>query len=569
MKPNIDKWVAGLREGAATVLRRYPLEAVLLLGLTVSLIVCYEREWIPSPRLAAAGWGAALLLAVNLAAGRTVWRRIYRVAWVPLVPLALWPGFPDWLETTQAVVTLSILTPLALLACRRAADNRRFVSETVVWLRSGLLSLFFAYAAYGLFEAILWSAAYIFGFGGAAWVFGLSMDLFFVTQCFAVPVLFLMMLDRWLGRAVVGSRVAEALSNYVLSPAIVAYAALLYLYLLKILVTRSLPEGGVAYLVFGFTMTALTVKALQTLLRKRFYDWFYDRLSLLSLPVVALFWVGAVRRVGEYGLTVPRVYLLACGGVMTFCVVAFLSRRAGRYLWVVLAAFVAFAALAYLPPLNPDRIAVRSQIRRVERLAASLGRLDAGGRLASAPVPLADTVHKEQYRELYEALEYVGRDSAAFARFGVKTLDEFAAIFPDGMRGYVRWGYGSVSVGNGTRSVSLPENARFDAEAGYSRYYAGVHAWNDGYDFENDTLRLRLGEGRPVLEIPGRELLKAQLDRSGFDPWGAVGPSDEEVLRLLDYRDARCRIIFEELSFERRDSATVLSGVSLHAVWLR
>ena len=575
MKPNIDKWVAGLREGAATVLRRYPLEAVLLLGLTVSLIVCYEREWIPSPRLAAAGWGAALLLAVNLAAGRTVWRRIYRVAWVPLVPLALWPGFPDWLETTQAVVTLSILTPLALLACRRAADNRRFVSETVVWLRSGLLSLFFAYAAYGLFEAILWSAAYIFGFGGAAWVFGLSMDLFFVTQCFAVPVLFLMMLDRWLGRAVVGSRVAEVLSNYVLSPAIVAYAALLYLYLLKILVTRSLPEGGVAYLVFGFTMTALAVKALGRLLEKRIYDWFFDRFSLVSLPVLALFWIGVVRRTNEYGLTEPRVYLVVCGGLMTLCVLLFLSQRTGRYLWVCLAAWVSFAALAYVPFLEPERIAVQSQTQRAERVAERLGRFGGDGRLLLTPMPLADTVYKKEYRKLYESLDYIRRDSAAFARFGVKDLDDLAAIFPEPMRDYVRWGYDwscvDTCVDTNIIELEAPVNVRFEVNAEYPHYYTNLRNWHNdhSYDVSNDTLRLFLGEECAVYRISCRDLLERQLERSGFDPAEACEPAPEQLLRLLDYRDDRCRILFENIKLERTDSAVVIQGMAINAVLMR
>lgn len=48
-------------------------------------------------------------------------------------------------------------------------------------------------------------------------------------------------------------------------------------------------------------------------------------------------------------------------------------------------------------------------------------------------MPLADTVHKKEYRQLYESLDYIRRDSAAFAQFGVKKdLDDLAAIFPKG-----------------------------------------------------------------------------------------------------------------------------------------
>ena len=572
MKHRIGNLAAILKTGAADVLRRHPIEAVLLFGLTVALIVCYEWEWRPDERLLVMGWGAALLLAVNLLAGRGVWRRIYWVAWAPLVPLALWPGFPDWIASAQAVITVAILTPLALLACRRAVDNRRFVADAVIYLRSGILAMLFAYVAYGLFEAILWSAAYIFGFGDAEWVAHLSMDLLFTTQFFVAPILFLMMFDRWENAGIVGSRILEVLLNWVVSPAVTIYAAILYLYMARILVTWTLPEGGVAYLVFGFTMTALVVKAMRTLLEKRTFDWFYDRFSLVSLPIVALFWVGVARRIGEYGLTEPRIYLVVCGGVMTVCVLLFLSRRAGRYLWVVLAAMTAFAALAYIPCLEPERVAVRSQLQRAERVAELLGRLDADGRLLLTPMPLADTVHKKEYRQLYESLDYIRRDSAAFARFGVKKdLDDLAAIFPEGMRDYVRWGYVTV-VETVSRDidVSLPGNAVFEAVAGYSRYYTNLHSWNDDiYRYDNDTLRLWLGEKVPMAVIPGAELLETQLEKSGFVPAEDAAPTEGQVLQLLDYRSERCRIVFERLDIERGDSVPRLSYMMIHSVWMR
>ena len=572
MKHRIGNLAAILKTGAADVLRRHPIEAVLLFGLTVALIVCYEWEWRPDERLLVMGWGAVLLLAVNLLAGRGVWRRIYWVAWAPLVPLALWPGFPDWIASAQAVITVAILTPLALLACRRAVDNRRFVADAVIYLRSGILAMLFAYVAYGLFEAILWSAAYIFGFGDAEWVAHLSMDLLFTTQFFVAPILFLMMFDRWENAGIVGSRILEVLLNWVVSPAVTIYAAILYLYMTKILVTWTLPEGGVAYLVFGFTMTALVVKAMRTLLEKRTFDWFYDRFSLVSLPIVALFWVGVARRIGEYGLTEPRIYLVVCGGVMTVCVLLFLSRRAGRYLWVVLAAMTAFAALAYIPCLEPERVAVRSQLQRAERVAELLGRLDDDGRLLLTPMPLADTVHKKEYRQLYESLDYIRRDSAAFARFGVKKdLDDLAAIFPEGMRDYVRWGYVTV-VETVSRDidVSLPGNAVFEAVAGYSRYYTNLHSWNDDiYRYDNDTLRLWLGEKVPMAVIPGAELLETQLEKSGFVPAEDAAPTEGQVLQLLDYRSERCRIVFERLDIERGDSVPRLSYMMIHSVWMR
>lgn len=571
MKWNLRERLAELRKGFLTVVYRHPLELLLLLALAVTLIVCLEIDKEPDgPRLLVLGWGALLLLVVNRLAGYSVWRRIYWVAWTPLVPLFLWAGLPEWVESTQAVITIAILTPLALLACRRAVANERFVADALVYLRSAVLAMLFAYVAYGLFEAILWSAAYIFGFGDARWVAHLSADLFIVTQFLVVPTLFMMMLDRWDGARFGSSRVLEVLLNWVVTPAVVIYAAILYLYLLKILFTWSLPDGGVAYLVFGFTMTALMVEALRLQLEKPAFNWFFDRFSLLSLPIVALFWIGVARRIGEYGLTEPRIYLLVCGGLMTFCILLFLSHRAGRYLWVVLAALIVFAAVAYIPVLEPERAALRSQSRRVERIAARLGRLDAEGHLSLVPARLADTVHRKAYRELYEALEYVERDSAAIARFGVKESDELVNILPAAMHDYVRWGYVTeVETALTAFWIEMPPQTCIAPE-GYSRCYVNLSSYDtDGYTFENDTLRIWLGEPRPVLELTGAELLKAQFARSGFDPAQGVEPAPEQALQLLDYRVGHWRILFERMMIEYRDSVYVLSGEQIHSVWQR
>ncbi len=573
MRWNFRERMAGLREGFVSVWRCHTLELLLLLALTVILIVCNEVDQYPNvARLVVLGWGAMLLLIVNRLVGQTLWRRIYWVAWAPLVPLFLWPGLSDWIDTEQALITMLILTPLALLACRRAVSNERFVADALVYLRSGLLAMLFAYVGYGLFEAILWSAAYIFRFTDAPWVVHLTADLFYVVQFFAVPTLFLMMLDRWEGARFGSSRVLEVLLNWVVTPAVIIYAAILYLYLVKILFTWSLPEGGVAYLVFGFTMTVLLVKALRQQLARRIGDWFYDRLSLLSLPIVALFWVGVARRVGEYGLTDSRIYLLVCGSVMTVCILLFLSRRTGRYLWVVLASMAAFVSVAYIPALSPRQAALRSQARRVERIAAGLGRLEESGRLSLAPAMLADTLYKKEYRELYEALEYVERDSAAFARFGLETSDDLAEILPKEMYDYVRWGAAVNVVAEEHPSIwaYLPQNICLGEFDRYSRCYVNLSEWSpEIYTFRNDTLRFCLGEEHPVLEITGTELLKTQLERSGFDPSRGVEPTGEEALRLLDYRDERCRILFERLMIERLDSVDRLSVVAVHSLWLR
>ena len=571
MRAKLERFLHWLREGFLQMLRLHPVESALTVYACIGCLLTYELDWDHSlPKLALAALFFAVALVVDNLAGRGPWRRVYWVSWVPIVPLSLWDGLGAWIASEPAFLTFGILVPLALLMCRRAVRNERFVCDVLLWLRSGVLAVFFANVALGLFGAILFSTTYIFGLEGA-WIDHVWTYALIIFETFAVPVLFLMMADRWREAGYESNRILEILLNYIVAPALLIYTAILYLYMAKILVTWSLPEGGVAYLVFGFTLFALAVKALQFLLRKRLYDWFFDRFSLISLPTQVLFWVGVIRRTSEYGLTAPRIYLLVCGGLMTLCVLLFLSRRAGRYIYVCMTAFVAFAVFAYVPSLEPGRLAVRSQVGRAVRIAESLGRMDAAGRLILTPVPPADSVYRKEYRGLYESLRFIEwRDTAAFARFGTK-LDDFTAIFPERMREYVEWGrcYDGLHYDN-VVELEAPANVRFEINAEYPHYYTNLWGWSDnGYNFSNDTLRLFLGEKSAVHLISCRELLDRQLKRSGFDPAEGCEPSREQLLQLLDYRDDRCRILFENIKLERTDSVVAIQGMSINAVLMR
>lgn len=360
MKAKLGHYVQWLREGFLQMLRLHPVEAGLIALGCIGCLVAYETDSDDTlVRLALVPLAFAVALAFNNLAGLGPWRKVYWVCWAPFVPFALWGGLEEWLASEPSFITFGILAPLALLLCRRAVCNKRFVDDIMVWLRSGILAALFANVALGLFSAILFSTTYIFGLEGS-WIEHVWIYALILFETFAGPVLFLMMYDRWAGAECRGTRILDVLLNYIVTPALLIYTAILCLYMVKILVTWSLPEGGVAYLVFGFTLLAIAVKALQPLLQKRMYDWFFDRFSLVSLPTQLLFWIGVLRRTNEYGLTEPRVYLLVCGGLMTLCVLLFLSRRTGRYLYVGLAGFVCFAALAYLPVLEPQRIATGS-----------------------------------------------------------------------------------------------------------------------------------------------------------------------------------------------------------------
>ncbi len=558
MKGKLKSYWLELRRGLVRVVRRYPVETALQTVLTALFIWWTEAEIFPLFP-AQCLWIFPLFslgaLVLNTWAGRGPWRIVYYVIWAPLVPLLFWRGLSAWVATEQFALTLGVLVPLALLLCRRARDNRRFAANLLLYLRAAVVSLLFANIALGLFEATLWSAAYIFGFDEMRWVERLAVDVVPVAELLAVPMLFLLLLDRWEQAECRMARIGEVLINWIFTPALIVYALLLHSYVVKILIAMSLPRGGVAYLVFGFILTAFVVRVLRELAEKRIADWFYARFSFVMLLPTLLFWVGAARRVGEYGLTAPRVYLLVCGCVMTLAVIFFFL-RSGRYSWLFASAFVLFAAVAYVPVLSPARIGMRSQRARFERLGRELGMLDDEGRFIRRRVPLADSVRRADYADFFSAMHYVERRDTAFHTSlgleGSMSWNLESELLP--------WAVDSVEtvVVDTVAAVELPQNCPIPQTDAYPNLYANVDPWRNeknGARFASDTLRVTL-DGRQLLVISGEELVRRQMELAELTFEQLFSLDEEQAMRFLDYRGEQVRVVFRDLKVERLDSVS-------------
>ncbi len=572
MKSKLKNYLSELRRGFVRVVRRYPVETALQAVLTAFFIWWTEADSFPLfPAVCL--WMFPLFslgaLVVNTWAGSGPWRRVYYVCWAPLVPLLCWAGLKDWIASEQFALTLGLLVPLALLLCRRARDNRHFAANVLLYVRSAFLALFFTNVALALFQATFWSAVYIFGFDDVRWVSHFAADVVWAVNLLIAPVVFLMSLDRWGDAEYRLARFGEVLVNWFFTPALIAYALLLHLYALKIVLVWSLPRGGVAYLVFGFMAMALLVRMLRELVGKRVAEWFYGRFSFVMLVPTLLFWVGVVRRIGEYGLTDSRVYLLVCGVVMTLAVGLFFL-RSGRYSWLCASAFVIFAAVAYVPFLSPERIGMRSQRARFERLGHELGMLDDEGHFIRRRVLLADSVRRADYADFFSAMHYVERRDTAFcASLGLEDNSiswnlEFELL---------PWNVDSVEmVVDSIAAVELPQNCPIPQTDAYPNLYANIDHWRSeksGVRFASDTLRLTL-DGRQLLVLSGEELVRRQMELAELTFEQLFSLDEEQATEFLDYRDERVRVIFSNIKVERRDSTVYgCAGATVELVMTR
>ncbi len=478
-------------------------------------------------------------------------RTIYRLWWLPYAATAMFSGVVEWAETAAYAITNIALLPLLLISFRLQRDNKRFVDDAAHTALAAATGLTFAAVIELLFRLTYMSVIYIFDLHEVKHMGTCSAAVSFVVLA---PAIFFAVMDNTRLDGHTG-RTGDMLLNVIVTPALLIYNAILYIYAAKILLTWSLPKGGIANMIFAFTMTAVAVKAMQQFVGRRRYDRYFDRFSLIAAPLVVLFWIGALRRVVEYGLTEWRFYMILCGIIMTVCIALFLSRRTGRYIAVALTAFVLLFCSAYVPPLKAENMAIRSQICRARNTARELGILATDGTLRLGPRTAADTLQRDLHRRLYQSLDYIdSRDTLRLAReLGINRSREYrAALSPETESYALRYLETEIDTVEAADYIYIYyDNYMADQvkELLPIEDFSCIAA--KAIDFELRSVPC--GE-TPAIEIDGRRietdaLLDSLLSQSGFSR--ASMPTEEWLDRhskeFLTYRSDSIMIVFERM----------------------
>ena len=297
----------------------------------------------------------------RLARRRTRWYPFYLLAWFLWIPLFHW-GF----RYEDGYLGMAwILVPLMLVLGDRKMDNVAFgrnLFHTALQTAFGLLiGLLLA----GIVSSLIASVNFLFALDlSDNWTEYSLMFLAFVVT----PLLCCTFVSKEsTGK---GDAALRVIVDYILSPALVAYAVILLLYIVRILIRWELPDGGVAYMVLGFLSASLLCYLLRMQIpeNQRHFEWFYRPFPYIALAPLVLLWIGAVRRVGEYGITGPRFYLVVLAAVVSLFVLRLFRERPYGFRRLFLAVIGLAVLFTYIPGIRAKDFGIRSQRARLEKL---------------------------------------------------------------------------------------------------------------------------------------------------------------------------------------------------------
>lgn len=464
----------------------------------------------------------------------------------------------------DAVFWVSLLVvQLLYLAISRKKENLPFVRNTLKYGVSVLFSGGLALIAWLLSMSIYYSIRYIFEVNLG------SEDRFMhyslvIARMLVFSLLFLMFNQEKETEGMKSNRLFEVLVNYVLSPALLIYAVILYLYFIKIVILWTLPKGNVAYIVLCFVSATFLLKGCQLLLARRYYDWFYNYASWYMIPALLMYWVGALYRIGQYGYTEDRVYLVVLGVFLTFCVCLFFSKQWGRYLYAAWGAVFLLSVFTYIPGITAKDLGLYSQQNRFDKAAEMLRLFTPEGKISTTGNIDSEEAGKN-YHIMYGSFRYLIKEkgeSYMAGKYGIPSVSFLLdSVVPPPLRQYARYGKDYSSwhedkyfvVSRKAKKIDIT-NFRFFYPVASYRLSPGLHQ----AEVENDFI-IR-DEINNIYFKENRDSLYAKLlNQASIHTLKGVSESmlQQQADSLLYYDRDSIRLLLSQITFEREDTLKI------------
>ena len=224
--------------------------------------------------------------------------------------------------------------------------------------------------------------------------------------------------------------------RYLFIPLLLLYLIVLYIYGIHILIRWELPNGGVAWLVSVLMIGCVIVElCLYPFMRsgegKPFEKWIVRWLPVLILPLLLLMTIGIARRLSDYGVTHPRLYLLVfnlwCYAV---CLGLFFG-KAKRVRWIA-TSFATVSLLTSLLPINLTSLSVKIRKKAFCQLVENT---------LPASLPMDDTSAKEWLKSIEdkEVKKKIRNELYFFKKTDSKALKEIMSASAVDELGYASY----------------------------------------------------------------------------------------------------------------------------------
>lgn len=267
---------------------------------------------------------------------------------------------------------------LCLISQHWHKNNTHFVSEMV----NKLVNIGFAFVLATIIFAALSSITFAITelFNLNSYDDSLFQRFWVFAIIWAFPVLFLTLENQdSADDSTYLNRIGEMLLNWILSPALIIYTAIIYAYVVYIIIRGEMPNGVVANVAFPYLIIGLAIQAVQLLLQNAKWQWFYRYYVYLALLPLALVWYAIYIRLSNYGLTEARIYLAIGAITLSICYGLLLVQRFAQYRLFSAVSIAVILISVFV--LDPQQMAIKDQTQRLDRYLNEHNLLDKNNKI--------------------------------------------------------------------------------------------------------------------------------------------------------------------------------------------
>lgn len=396
-----------------------------------------------------------------------------------------------------------------------------------------LQSVFSNFVITGIFAGVLWigveiiltTVNYLFFYSGDSLFFRLTTYSFwFITEVFGAS-LFLSLLKK----------PDDNLENYefpfifnllikfVIIPLIIIYTGVLYIYMMKVLISMHLPKGLISHLVLWYTAFSVAVMILITPFtqKDKFFENFKKYFPYFSIPLIFASLFAVFQRTYQYGITENRYYVLISIFWLLFCMILYIRKMNITGIFISL---ITCLVISVYTPLSAKNVSNFSQSQRLKRMLVKYGALK-DGKISK----ITQKLNNSEGSQIYTTLQYIS-DNSTIAKLNFKNeKGEVYSTLGDLEKGldvkesWKDYYYRSDDEGNYeerkviTYKVKNIENSEIISDiAGYDNFISYKNVYNeDPINQENESEKYKIILKNKTITInskDGTELAKINYE---------------------------------------------------------
>ncbi len=495
-----------IKEAISNCIKRFGVTVVSLFGLFLTICIynpSNEGRFLPFFLfLFIASTFVSVL--IHLWAENNENKRLENIAWIISYILIFVGAYLFWRvidnDTINKGIVLAffsiffgVVTAIFMMPALRSKDDIPVWNFTLSFFKHAVVGAVIGTLFFIVSFCILWSIETLFGgdfsasdrvyFSLAAWCFTLISPMITLGRLPQGSELY----DRPLNNMTF----LEKVLKFMAVPLLLVYVAVLYVYIVSIVVHWQLPDGKVAWMTIVMMTCCVAIEALLYPIRKKENSPINDKIArylpLLMLPVLILMTIGIIRRFCDYGVTQDRLYLLTLNIWYYVVCMVLAYKKAERLSWIPVSFAIVFM-LTSVFPVNYSTVSKKIIHKKVEQLLVDK---------YNQSLPLNSTSYEDLMKSLpYEDSNYIS-DRLSYLRneYGRNSCkdilddEDFEVVELNNFDNNYSYMDGEIMIPEGSKYMEyVYPTTRLDDEGYLWLFISDVHGGQDSVKFETSSI---------------------------------------------------------------------------------